>query len=92
MSSPDWVSFEGTDYQCRPPRKGHLVAFYLNEDSLEDWFPALITKVNTPTRVHLSVFEPNGHTIRKSVDRATDDRIKYRWLPLDVAHQIEEDS
>ncbi len=83
------VEIDGVVYVHHSIRQGHDVAFYLSEH-IDAWFTAKVTSVLTSTRVHLAVFEPNGFTIRKKVDIATDDRFKYRWLPLTVAHELED--
>lgn len=86
------VVIDGIELHYPQSRKGDDVAFYLSEDSLSDWFAAKITLMTTPTRAHLTIFEPNGNTIRKGVDVASDERIKYRWLPIEAAHQLEKET
>ena len=84
-------NYDGAEYEFPAIRKGDRVAFYLSEHT-EEWFVGLVTSVLSSTRVHISVFEPNGFTVRKKVDIATSDRLRYRWLPLDTAHDLEEDT
>ena len=85
----DVVEIDGIEYEIRKIRVGDTAAFYLSEE-VDNYFVAIVTAVLTPTRVHLRVFGPNDSGVRKRVDRCTDKRFLYRWLPISTAHTIED--
>tara|TARA_R100000963_G_C4588603_1_gene66673 strand:+ start:231 stop:533 length:303 start_codon:yes stop_codon:yes gene_type:complete len=74
-----------------PPRRGDTVAFYTDEYDRSSYLFGFITIVTPSGRVHLHVYDGNGTSIRKRVDIADERRIKYRWLPLEHAHTLEDE-
>ena len=85
------VVVDGIDFHCDNVRKGDTVAFYASE-SRTRYLVALVTDTLTKSRVHLRVFDPNSSGIRKRVDMADSDNLKYKWLPMWAAHELEDKS
>jgi len=85
------VVIDGLEFNCDVIRKGDRVAFFATE-SRSRYLVALVTDTLPKSRVHLRVFDPNSSGIRKRVDMADSDKLKYKWLPLWVAHDLEDNS
>lgn len=88
--NPVYVEFDGKKFQLNKPRIGDKVAFYSNNSDRKFYRFGFITAVLEKGRVHLRLFDGNGTSIRKRVDMADGNRFQNRYLPLNIAHTLED--
>lgn len=66
---------------------GDIIAFYLSDDP-ENFFAGVITKALPSGRAHIRVFEPNGASVRRQVERVDGHARKYRWAFIEHAQEL----
>jgi len=88
----DSIWIDGVPFNFSKIKIGSQVAFY-QSDQFDNYLAGFVTGILQNNRLHIRVFDPNGASIRKRVNRFDQDEkdsLKYRWLPLSVAHALEE--